>query len=314
MRTKLITIALVTTGILFFSINSIAGNHNKPPKQPDLPGCVASGQTPSKCWDQQGYNNIPIANSKSSATGVGVGVGIGQGGNATGGSASAGTVGNVGGIGNSVRNLSPEANASVNNTNKVDVSSANVNVNDNTNKNTNLSNNDNRNTNVMGQHQGQSQGQHQTSVSGAYSGGNVQSNDGNNTEVSVTDNSVIHHEAQKRNPVASAIAAPLTSSNDTCMGSSSGAVQGVTIGASFGTTWTDDNCVMLKNARELYNMGLPDVAIARMCQDKKNRQAFEDAGYHCPTGTRKINDVSIPTDMRSSTDDTGWDQMQFYGG
>ena len=83
-------------------------------------------------------------------------------------------------------------------------------------------------------------------------------------------------------PVASAAAPIITTSNDTCMGSSSGGAQGAAIGVSFGTTWTDANCVLLKNARELWNMGLRNAAVARMCMDPKNKEALEVAGTPCP--------------------------------
>lgn len=74
----------------------------------------------------------------------------------------------------------------------------------------------------------------------------------------------------------------LTTSNDTCMGSASGGAGVPGIGLSFGTTLTDENCKMLKNARELWNMGLKAAAIARMCMDDDNRSAMEQTGVQCP--------------------------------
>lgn len=85
-----------------------------------------------------------------------------------------------------------------------------------------------------------------------------------------------------RIPVASSVAPPLTSSGDTCMGSYSGGISTVSIGISLGGTWTDDNCVMLKNARELYNYGYRDSALARLCMDELNSQALEVTGINCP--------------------------------
>lgn len=79
---------------------------------------------------------------------------------------------------------------------------------------------------------------------------------------------------------------PLTSSNDTCMGSSSGSANGPGFGLSIGTTWTDSNCVMLKNGRELWNMGMKGAAIARLCMDKDNREALEMTGTECPQTTK----------------------------
>lgn len=75
---------------------------------------------------------------------------------------------------------------------------------------------------------------------------------------------------------------PLTTSNDTCMGSSSGSANAPGIGLSLGTTWTDANCKMLKNSRELWNMGMKAAAMALMCKDPDNREALELTGFVCP--------------------------------
>lgn len=74
----------------------------------------------------------------------------------------------------------------------------------------------------------------------------------------------------------------LTSSNDTCMGAASGSANVPGIGLSFGKTYTDDNCVMLKNSRELWNMGMKAASMALMCMDKNNRTALELTGFTCP--------------------------------
>lgn len=83
-------------------------------------------------------------------------------------------------------------------------------------------------------------------------------------------------------PVASSFAAPLTSGLDTCMGSSSGGAAGPGFSLSVGFTWSDKNCLMLKNAREMWNMGLKDAAFARMCMDADNREAVRISGGTCP--------------------------------
>ena len=83
--------------------------------------------------------------------------------------------------------------------------------------------------------------------------------------------------------MAPPVSAPaLTSSNDTCMGSSSFGASGVGFGISIGSSWTDANCIMLKNAREMFNMGMPDVAFARLCMDALNKEAIELTGRVCP--------------------------------
>ena len=78
----------------------------------------------------------------------------------------------------------------------------------------------------------------------------------------------------------------LTSSNDTCMGSGSAAASGPGFGISLGKTYTDDNCVMLKNSRELWNMGMKAAALARMCMDPDNKASLEMTGYECPQTTQ----------------------------
>jgi hypothetical protein len=74
---------------------------------------------------------------------------------------------------------------------------------------------------------------------------------------------------------------PLVSSNDTCMGSASGAVTAPGFGVSVGKTYTDTNCVMLKNSRELWNMGMKAAALARMCMNEENRDSLEMTGFVC---------------------------------
>ena len=87
---------------------------------------------------------------------------------------------------------------------------------------------------------------------------------------------------------------PLTTSNDTCMGSSSGGVNGPGFGISVGSTWTDNNCKILKNSRELWNMGMKAASLALMCSDALNREALEITGFECPQSARdrKVGDRS----------------------
>jgi hypothetical protein len=83
---------------------------------------------------------------------------------------------------------------------------------------------------------------------------------------------------------ATSSAAPvfLSTGDDTCMGSSGVGVQGMEFGFSVGSSWTDENCVMLKNARELKNQGHDKAARARLCMNDENALAFELAGEPCP--------------------------------
>ena len=98
---------------------------------------------------------------------------------------------------------------------------------------------------------------------------------------------VYTHQSGELKTVPPVYAPNIITSNDTCMGSSSIGASGVGFGVSFGTSWTDANCIMLKNAREMYNMGMPDVAFARLCMDALNREAIELTGKVCPQTVRE---------------------------
>jgi len=74
----------------------------------------------------------------------------------------------------------------------------------------------------------------------------------------------------------------LTTSNDTCMGSTSGSVNGPGIGIGFGTTWTDEHCKRLKMSRELWNKGMKAASIAMDCMDPSAMAALEMTGTKCP--------------------------------
>lgn len=178
--------------------------------------------------------------------------------------------------------------------------STNVNANSNSNRNTNA--------NVQGQQQGQSQSStsavnhsgNSASVSGSYSGGNTQSNAGNNTRTDVTvGGDTVTYAAQERAPVATAYAAPLTASNGTCMGSSSAGAQGIGLGLSFGTTWTDNSCDLRYDAEALRAAGLPAAAQARLCQKPEIAKAMEAAGTPCP-GAKKAASAGTVSPVASA--------------
>ena len=85
-------------------------------------------------------------------------------------------------------------------------------------------------------------------------------------------------EAQDRNPVNTAYAAPLIATEDTCMGSTSGGGQGITLGFSFATTWSDADCVIRKDARFLHNAHREMIAMALMCEKDSVKRAVDRAG------------------------------------
>jgi hypothetical protein len=72
------------------------------------------------------------------------------------------------------------------------------------------------------------------------------------------------------------------SNSDLCTIGVAGAVQTQILGISAGTTFTEDNCVRLKNAKTLYDMGMKVAAVSVMCQDEKVFNAMQHAGTPCP--------------------------------
>jgi len=85
-----------------------------------------------------------------------------------------------------------------------------------------------------------------------------------------------------RIPAATAFAASLTASEDTCMGSRSFGVQAIGFGFSLATTWPDRQCRRVRNARALDELGYPRAALALLCQDDDVRSAMHRAGTPCP--------------------------------
>jgi len=92
----------------------------------------------------------------------------------------------------------------------------------------------------------------------------------------------------------------LVSSNDTCMGSVSvgGSGPGFSIGV--GTTYTDDNCKLLKNSRELWNMGMKAASLALMCKNADNREALELTGFECPQTTKANKDAAAAAAVKKA--------------
>ena len=70
--------------------------------------------------------------------------------------------------------------------------------------------------------------------------------------------------------------------SDLCTIGVAGAVQTQILGISAGTTFTEDNCIRLKNAKTMYDMGMKVAAVSIMCQDKKVFDAMMHAGTPCP--------------------------------
>lgn len=170
----------------------------------------------------------------------------------------------------------------------------------------NTNRNDNQNTNLQGQAQGQQQGQGQaqgqianggSASSTSSSGGNILTGgtqSANQANAVTVNGDTVTYQAQQRDPVASAWAAPLTSANGTCMGSTSAGAQGVTIGVSFGTTWTDSGCDARYDAIALQQIGERAAARARLCLKPEIAEAFKRSGRPCEGEPAKA--ASVPTE------------------
>jgi len=87
-----------------------------------------------------------------------------------------------------------------------------------------------------------------------------------------------------KQPPPSAISPQFSGGNnsDLCTIGVAGAVQTQILGISAGTTFTEQNCIRLKNAKTLYDMGMKVAAVSVMCQDEKVFDAMMHAGTPCP--------------------------------
>ena len=86
-------------------------------------------------------------------------------------------------------------------------------------------------------------------------------------------------------PVASAMAPSMSAfSQDVCAVPVSGAGNLGVVSISGGTVMLDDNCVRIKLAKTLNDLGLKVSAVSVLCQDPKVWDAMEMSGSPCPIG------------------------------
>lgn len=170
-------------------------------------------------------------------------------------------------VDNTIRNVNRNANTLENN---VDVSNRNV----------------NRNTNTALGGEGGNAGAYSNATGGNANASTgpvnsaAQSNQAQSTQNA--NNSSVNVEGDHYRAAASTAYAPqLVTGSDTCMGSSSAGGQGIGFGFSLGTSWTDGNCVRLKQVRQLQSMGEATAARELMCQDVNVWMAFAAAGKPC---------------------------------
>ena len=102
------------------------------------------------------------------------------------------------------------------------------------------------------------------------------------TDSTVTTNGSM--ETTINQPPPSAISPQFSAGNnsDLCTIGVAGAVQTQILGISAGTTFTEENCIRLKNAKTMYDMGMKVAAVSIMCQDQKVFDAMMHAGTPCP--------------------------------
>lgn len=86
------------------------------------------------------------------------------------------------------------------------------------------------------------------------------------------------------------------SNSDLCTVGVAGAVQTQILGISAGTTFTEENCIRLKNSKTLYDMGMKVAAVSVMCQDKAVFDAMMMAGTPCPYNGKIGNEARIAWD------------------
>ena len=142
----------------------------------------------------------------------------------------------------------------------------------------------------------------------------------NSTSTSTVTTSTDSKSTVRTNP-PSAISPSINASNsDLCMVGVSGAVQTQILGISTGQAYTDENCMRLKNAKVLYDMGMKVAAVALMCQTRSVYDAMRFAGTPCPifspttgegligqeaTAEWRLNPKKIPPKQQSSNMNRG---------
>jgi hypothetical protein len=102
------------------------------------------------------------------------------------------------------------------------------------------------------------------------------------TDSTVTTNGNMTTKIEQPPPSAISPQFSAGSNSDLCTIGVAGAVQTQILGISAGTTFTEDNCIRLKNAKVLYDMGMKVAAVSVMCQDQKVFDAMMHAGTPCP--------------------------------
>ena len=128
-----------------------------------------------------------------------------------------------------------------------------------------------------------------TNNNNSVSSSNIVSDNKNvnsNTNINQSVSSSTQRATQRiKSPPASAVSPnPMSSySQDLCTTGASAAVQTQIFGISAGKTIVDKNCIMLKNAKALYDMGMKVAAVSLMCKGSKDIWvAMYNSSTPCP--------------------------------
>lgn len=107
---------------------------------------------------------------------------------------------------------------------------------------------------------------------------------------------------------APAVSAPgLAASSESCMGSSAAGASVAGFGASFGTTWKDEDCNRRHNARELRLEGQHKAASILLCMNADVAKARALAGSPCPsTEPPKVSELPIPGERHPACAPGSW--------
>jgi hypothetical protein len=102
------------------------------------------------------------------------------------------------------------------------------------------------------------------------------------SSVTITNSSRGGRTSRLVTPPAIAAASLTAAGIEACLGSVSGGGSFMGGGFTFGTTTKDDDCNRRLYARQLYNMGYPEAAIAIQCLSPEVSYAMAAAGTPCP--------------------------------
>jgi len=98
----------------------------------------------------------------------------------------------------------------------------------------------------------------------AFGGGGGAGGGGGSSQL-ITNNGNTYEAPDLSDGVVSVIIPALTTSNGTCMGSTSGGIGISGFGGSFGSTYTSDPCNVRFNANQMNALGAPELALEMMC-------------------------------------------------